>query len=132
LEEQKVAADVLVYEVKCEERVPEMIKNTHENHEIESLMQRGDVPYRQMAEFDVKLADVGGETGLTKIAIIRIDAQHAAGATPLHFHGVEARIATDIEYSHAGHVLRKNVVKAREFDRRIVSEEVLGRGLDSP
>src|SRR3954447_6481445 len=52
LKQQLIADDVLTDQIEREQRMAEVIKHAHEDHEIELLAQFADVVSRQLAKFD--------------------------------------------------------------------------------
>src|SRR5215216_4013764 len=109
----------------------QMIKHAHEDHEIEFFTELPDVISRHLAEFDLETIDVGRESGLGQVFIVGIEAEHALRAPALHFHGVEARIAADIENGLALQIVRDDASKTTPFDLRIIAQEVRRRGTDT-
>jgi len=68
---------------------------------------------------------------LREVVFIGIDAEYALGATALHFERIEPAIAADVEDGLSGKVLRQRIGEALVFDLRVVTEEVIRRGLHS-
>src|SRR4051812_47139962 len=99
LEEQHVPCDMLADEVEGEERVAQMIEHAHEDHEVEGLADRTDVIDVELGELDyiVVAEHLGGEPGLIEIALVAVDAEHAARSAAFHFDRIEAGIAANVE-----------------------------------
>ena len=53
LEHEQVADHVLVQQIEREQRMPQVIEDAHEQHEVEPLAERGHVVDRQLPELDV-------------------------------------------------------------------------------
>src|SRR3981189_1179501 len=122
---------MLVNKVKREQGVSQMIKHAHEDHEIELFAELPEVVGRHLAEFDLETTDVGSESGLSQIFLVGIQAEHAVRTGALHFHGVEARIAADVENGLALQVVRDDASKTTPFDLRIIAQEVRRRRTDT-
>ena len=131
LEEQEVPGDVLVDEVEREQRVAQVVEHPEEEHEVEALVEGGDVVDRELAELDVHAAHLGGEARLGEIAVVEIHGDHPVGAAPLHLDGVEAGVAADVEHGPPAQVARHRLGEVRPLVRRIVVQEMLGRGGDA-
>ena len=96
---------MVVDEVEREQRVAQVIKHAHEEHDVEALAQRADVVDRELAELDVEPADLGGKARLRQVVVVEVDAEHPLGPAPLHLDRVEAAVAADIEHGLAGEIL---------------------------
>ena len=119
---------MLADQVEREQRVAQVVEHAHEEHEVEPLAQRADVVDRELAELDLEPSHLGGEARLGEVALVAVDAEHARGAAPLHLDGVEAGVAADVEHGLAGQVGRDRVGEAPPLHRRVVAEEMVGRG----
>src|SRR5437764_13160011 len=120
---------MLADEVEREQRVPQMVEDAHEDHEVEALAQRGDVVDIELGEFDVvEIEHFAREPRLGEIALVAVDTEHPAGAAALHLDRVEAGVATDVEHAFPAEVLRQLRSEAAEFRARIIAEEMVGRG----
>src|SRR5215218_3117463 len=108
-----------------------MIKHAHEDHEVELFAELPDVIGRHLAEFDLETVDVGCEFGLREVFFVGIKAEHALGAPTLHFHGVEACIAADVENGLALQIVRDDISETTPFDPRVVAEKMRRRGTDT-
>jgi hypothetical protein len=126
LEEHQVSGYVLMDQVKSEERVAEVIKDTHEDDEVEGFAESADIPDGETAELDVDALDLGGEAGLAEVMFVRVDAEDAGGSASLHLQRVETGVAADIKDSLTGEVGGDGVAEARELSLRIVAQEVIG------
>ena len=122
---------MLVDQVERQQRVAQVVEHAHEEHEVEALAQRADVVDGQLAELDVEPGDLGGEAGLGQVVVVEVDAEHALGAAPLHLDRVEAAVAADVEHGLAGEVRRDRVGERSPLHRRVVAEEMVGRGRDA-
>jgi hypothetical protein len=131
LEEHQVSGYVLMDEIESEEGMAKVIKDTHEDDEIESFAESGDIPYGETAELDVDALDLGGEAGLAEVMFVRVDAEDAGGSASLHLERVETGVAADIKDSLAGEVGGDGMTKARELSLGIVAQEVIGRCLNA-
>src|SRR5712671_2117602 len=54
----------------------------------------------------------------------------AGGAAPLHLQRVESAVTADVEHRPPAQIGRDRVGEALPFDRRVIAEEMVGRGLD--
>jgi hypothetical protein len=131
LEEHQVSGYVLMDEVESEEGMAEVIKNTHEDDQIEGFAKSGNIPDGETAKLDVDILDLGSEAGLAEVMFVRIDAEDAGGSASLHLERVETGVAADIKDSLAGEVGGDGVAEARELSLRIVAQEVIGRCLNA-
>jgi hypothetical protein len=131
LEEHQVAGYMLMDKVESEEGVAEVIKDTHEDDEIESFAESGDIPDGETAELDFDALDLRSEAGLAEVMFVRVDAEDAGGSASLHFERVEACVAADVEDGPAGEVDGDGVAEAREFSLRVVAQEVIRRRLNA-
>ena len=104
-----------------------MVQNAHEDHEVKGLPERSHVVNRKITEFDVKVVHFCGEPSLREILLAAVKAKHPVGAAPLHFHGVETRVATDVEDGLSFQAGRHHIRKATPFDPRIISQEMRRR-----
>jgi hypothetical protein len=123
---------MFVDQVKGQQRMAQVVKDTHEQDEIETLAQSSHVVDRKLAELDLGAGDLGRELGLGQIVGIGVDRDHALGAAPLHRDGVETAIAADVEHRAAGEILGQRVREPLPLHVRIVAEEVVGRGPYAP
>ena len=71
---------MLVDEVERQQRVAQVVEHAHEEHDVEPLAERADVVDRQLPEFDVEPAHLGGEAGLRQIILVEVDARARARA----------------------------------------------------
>jgi hypothetical protein len=126
LEEHQVSGYVFMDEVESEEGVAEVIKDTHEDDEVEGFAESRDIPDSETAELDVDALDLGGEAGLAEVMFVRVDAEDAGGSASLHIQRVETGVAADIKDSLAGQVGGDGMAEARELSLRIVAQEVIG------
>src|SRR5438477_7190921 len=118
-------------QVERQERVPEVIEHAHKQHHVEALSQLRDAIDGESAKFDIRAANFGGEAGLCEIALVGIDANHAAGAAALHLEAIKSGVTADIEHGLATKILWNRVREAPPFDRRIVAQEMMRRGMDA-
>ena len=56
-----------------------MVKDAHENYEIELFLESSKLPHGHSAELDVHLGDFGGKASLRKIMFVSIDSEHSTG-----------------------------------------------------
>src|SRR5690606_19066655 len=99
-------------QVQSELRVPQVIEHTHEEHEIEAALERGEVIDARLKQIDprgdVELAD--RPPGLREKMRIHVDADDMCAPSG-EFDGVEACVAPDIECPPSaqvcGEVIRK-------------------------
>ena len=89
LKQHQVPCDVFMDQIKRQQRVPQMIENAHEDHEIKGLVQRCHVVNRHVSEFDVKVVYFGGEPRLREIFVAAVQPEHPVGAAALHLLGIE-------------------------------------------
>jgi hypothetical protein len=59
---------VLVDEIEREQRVPQVVEDAHEQHEVEALLQAADLVDRHLLELDVDAQQLGREAGLRQVA----------------------------------------------------------------
>src|SRR5262249_45070812 len=105
LKEQQVACGVTLDQIECKQRMAQVIKDTHEHHEIEPLTEKADLVDTHPTQFDFDTADLGGKSCLGQIGLVGVDTQHPLGAAPLHLDGVEPCIATHVEHRFSREVL---------------------------
>src|SRR4051794_34534529 len=122
---------MLVDKVKRQQRVAQMIKYAHEDYEIELLAELADIVGRHLSKFDLQSVDLGRKSCLCQIFIFGIETNHALGTPTFHFHGVETRIAADVENGLPFESFRNDACKTTPFDPRIVAQEVRRRGADA-
>ena len=122
---------MFVDQIEGEERMAEMIEHAHKNDEIEFLVEGTDFPDGEAAKIDVGREHIGGKARLREVVFIGIDAENSISAAAFHLDGIEAGVAADIEHGFASQVTRKGVAEALELGAWIISEEVVGCGLDS-
>src|SRR5437868_7626364 len=128
LKNQQVPGDVFVNQIEGKKRMPQMVKDSHEDHEIKLLAQLGDVVHRQFSELDVEASHLSGEARLRQIRLVEIDSDHAIRAPALHLHRIESRIASDIQNRFPLETLRYRVSELPPLHVRVVTEKVIGRG----
>jgi len=131
LEQQQVARDMFVDEVDRQQGMSQMIKHAHEDHEIELFAKLPDIVGRHLAEFDLETGDFGCKFRLRQVFIVGIKAEHALRTPALHFHGVEAGIAADVENGLALQIIRDDAGETAPLDLRVVPQEVRRRGTDT-
>jgi hypothetical protein len=107
----------------------EMIKDPHEKNQIKALSDSAYILYRQLTELDIQFGNLGGEPCLAQIVFVRIDTEDPLSAPPLHFERIETSIAPNVEDSLPAEVRRDGIPKMTVFDLRIVTQEVIGRGM---
>ena len=127
LEEQLPATDAMQF-VEGQQRVPQVVKNPHEQNQIESLPKLAHLINREPLEIDVQAADLGGETGLGEIQLTLIDAQHTLGAPAFHLEGVEPGVASDVENGLASEISGDRVSEAPPLHARVVAEKMVRGG----
>src|SRR5690606_17925260 len=128
-EDQQIAHHVLADEVQRQQRVAQVIEDAHEQHDVEPLAQARNVVDRKAAQLDVHATHLRSETRLREAILVEIDGDHASRAATLHFDGVEAAAAPDVEYATAGDAIADGGSEARPFDRGIIAERMVRRGL---
>jgi hypothetical protein len=128
LEHEHVPGHVLVDEIERQERMPQVVENAHEKHHVEALAERSQVVDGELAELDVMARGLSREAGLGEIRIVEIDAQNPARPALLHLDRVEAAVAADVEHGFARQVLRDRARELLPFDRRIITEKMVGSG----
>jgi hypothetical protein len=129
LEEQKIRCNVLVNQVEREERVPQMIEDTHKDDEIEPFSKARHVPHCHPTKFDINLFYLRRKSCLSEIVLIGVNTQHLGCTATLHFKRIEARIASDVQHALAGEISRYRMPESRELCFRIVAEEMIRRRL---
>jgi hypothetical protein len=95
-----------VQQIERKERMPQVVGDAHEEHQIEPSSEFADVVHRHAVKFDFGAGDLRGEARLRKIRFVEIDAHHQVRAPALHFEGVEPCVAAHIEYCPAAQILR--------------------------
>jgi hypothetical protein len=111
--------------------VAQVIQHTHEQHDVEPLMQIRNVIYRKLPELDVEARNLGGKPRLRQIVWVEVHTEHALGSTAFHLERIEAAIAPDIEYAAAGKVGGNRSRKRAPFGGRIVAKEVRRGGFNA-
>src|SRR4051812_33970522 len=132
LEDQHVARHVFVDEIERQQRMPEVIEDAHEEHDVETLLQAPDLEHRQLSKVDVDLADLGGEPRLCQVALVAVDSHHARGAAALHFNGIEPGVTADVEDGAASQIGGDGLGELCPLEARIVSQEMVGRRRNTP
>ena len=82
--------------------MPQVIKDSHENDDIEFLAQLGDVIDGHLPEFNVHIVDLRRESCLGQVIFVEINGHDALGPTPLHLERIKSSIAADIKDGFAG------------------------------
>jgi hypothetical protein len=131
LEHEQVAHHAVVQDVQREQRMTQVVEDTHEQHDVEPFSERRQLVHRELVELDIEVHDVGGEPRLCKVARVGVDAHHARRAAALHLETVESRVAPDVEHRLAGQIRGKRVREALPFDGGVIAEEVIRRRLDA-
>ena len=72
-----------------------------------------------------------GEAGLGEVHLVAVDPEHTIGTTALHLDAVKAAVAADVEHRLSTEVFGDRMRETRELRTRIISEEMVGRRLDS-
>src|ERR1700760_504020 len=111
--------------------MPQVIQHTHEDHQVEFLLQSCDIPYRHLSEFDIDTIHFSGEASLSQIMQICVDPKYPICSAPLHLQGIKTRVATDIQHGPAVHIFGNHAVESSELDSRIVAEKMLWSCLDT-
>lgn len=131
LKYEPVVCGALTQQVEREQWMAQMIKDAHEDNKIEAFSKIAYFVHGHLFERDVEIEHAGGEARLFEIVRIVINADHFSCAAEFHLNGIESGIASDIENTHAGEVVRHRVLKISPFHRGIVAEEVVGRCFDA-
>src|SRR5690348_13994986 len=100
---------MLCQQIQRQQGIAQVIKNSHEQNNVELLLKLVDIVYRELDELDVESADLGGIACLCEVARIMIHSNHAVCSALLHFDREKAAVAADIQDSHAVEVRRKRV-----------------------
>ncbi|EGE59441.1 hypothetical protein RHECNPAF_2190035 [Rhizobium etli CNPAF512] len=132
LEQHEIANHVFVEQIKCQQRMAQVVKDTHEEHEIEGFAELCNLINRHLPELDVEGKMIGGETGLFEIAWITIDAENPARVAAFHLEGIKSGIAADIKNAAACKIVRHHMFETVPFECRVVAEKMVRRGLDLP
>src|SRR3981081_2632325 len=99
LEYEGVANHMLPKQVESQQRGSEVIEHAHEQNHIEFLLELIDLVDIQLAELDFGASHVSRKSRLCQVCRVRIDAEYARGAAPLHFDGVKTGVASDVEHA---------------------------------
>ena len=119
-------------QVQRQQRVAQVVKHPHEDHEVEAFAQRGHVIDAHLAELDpVHVQHLGRQPRLRQIAGVAVDPENARGAPAAHLEAVEARVAADVEHGLARQVAGDEMGEAGELVGRVVAQEMPGRGADT-
>src|SRR5947209_1909508 len=110
----------------------QVIEDSKKKNDIEFFPELLHVVDRKFAKFDIEPQRLSGELRLRQVLIVKVDAEHAVGAAPLHFDAVEAAIAADIKHRFTAQILWNGVFKAPPLHIWVVTKKVLRGGLDSP
>src|SRR4051812_19688657 len=129
LKHEHVAADELVKHVERKQWMAQVIEHTHEQDDIEHLPKRRKVVHRHLAELDVESGDLSGKARLRQVSRVAVDADHLRRSTTFHLDRVEPAVAADVENGATAKIGRDRMRKVTPFDRRVVSEKMIGRGL---
>ena len=76
LKNEEIASDVLPNEVKREQGMPQMIKHTEKQNEVERLPKASNIIDRELPKFHLHTKRFGNETALSEIAFVRIDSEN--------------------------------------------------------
>src|SRR6185437_9277984 len=130
LEQQQVLGDVLADEVEREQRVAEVVKHPHEDHEVELFAERAHVIDVELSELDLSVVaeHLGREPRLREVAFVAVDAEHARGSAPPHLDRIESCVAADVEHALAAEIARETGFEAAELRAGIIAQEMVGRG----
>src|SRR5690606_15632719 len=109
----------------------QVVKNAHEDDDVEPLAKRAHVIDRELAELDVHLGDFRRETCLRQIGIIEVEAENAFCAPPLHLDRVETGIAANVENRLSGEVGGYRILEFSPFHMRIVAQKMVRRSGDA-
>src|SRR3954469_23766458 len=89
----------------------QVVENAHEDNEVEALAELANLVDRHLPKVDVQACLLCGETRLSQIARIRINAEYPAGIAPFHLETVKPGIAADIEDASTLKILRNDIAK---------------------
>src|ERR1043166_2455403 len=64
LKHENVLHHVFTKQVEREQRMKKVIKDAHEQHDVEFLIKRGHIVNGQLAKFDVQSVHIGGKASL--------------------------------------------------------------------
>src|ERR1051325_6892978 len=121
---------MLVNQIKREQRMPQMIKHTQKQHDVELLPKLVHVIDREFSEFDIETERVSHEMGLGQISLVKINSKNAIGSAPLHLDTVKSAVATDIEYTFPSQVCRDRTLKSLPLHSWKIAKKMFGRGED--
>ena len=105
----------------------QVIEHAHEQHQVKPLAERRHLINRKLPQLDVHAADFRGKTGLGQIFRIKINPDYPRCPAALHFDGVEAGIAPNIEHGFAAKIGWKSIGKLAPFHLGIIAQEMIGR-----
>ena len=130
LADEQVLRDMLADQVERQQRMAQMVEHAQKQHEVEALAERADVVDRELREFDVEPGHLGGETRLRQIVLVVVDRRargrrRAVSSRSSRSPPLQPISSTVLPAQVVGHRMRE----APPFDRGIVAEEMVGRGL---
>src|SRR5207244_3822847 len=73
---QQLAADLLDHSVECQQRISQVVKDTHEEHKIELARTLVDRVHGSFLQFNLQSKRLGGKARLVQVTILHIDAEH--------------------------------------------------------
>ncbi len=131
LKHERLTDSVFVQDVEREQRMPQVVQDAHEEHQIESLLERGQVVDGHLAQIDVEPGNLRGQPGLREVPRVAVDAEHAVGAAPLHLERVEACVAAYVQHRAAAQVCRDGMGEPPPLHGWVIAQKV-GRGRLDP
>src|SRR6185437_8209280 len=90
--------------IEREEGVSQMVEDPHKKDEVELPGNRIGGVDGTLLEFDVHSERLCRKPRLVEIPVVDVNPEHSLGAALLHFDGVEAAIAADVEHGRTGKV----------------------------
>ena len=130
LKEEEIFDHVFVNQIKRQERMTQVIHDSHEEDEVEFLAKGGHVPDRHAEKLKIRAFHLSGKASLLEVALIGVDAENPLCSTALHFKAIKTGVAADVE-DRLSRDIGERIAYPVELDLRIVAKEMIGSGLDA-
>ncbi len=130
LKHKPISGHVIAEKIQGQQRMPEVVQNSHEEDDIKGSSQLRDVINGHALPGDVYFFDFRRKPGLRQITGILINPEHRCGAELAALYGVEAGIAADIEHRPAADI-RKVGLQVAPLHPGIVAEKMVRGGADA-
>src|SRR5581483_5089615 len=111
--------------IQREERITQVIENSHEEDVVELPREGVDFVDRALFKLDWESERLRCESRLVQITIVHIDAEHAFCPALLHLDGIKPAVASDVEHRRAAKVGWDCGLNMLPLDIREVAEKMV-------